>query len=544
MRLMFRPAVLVLTALAVMMTACGGRQADSGRVLRIGAGTEPHTLDPHLATGHNEHRIMTSLFEGLTNLNQTTLDVEPGMAESWEVSEDGLTYTFHLRNDARWSNGDLVTAHDFVYGWKRHLTPLLASQYSYMLWIVKNAEAYNKEQITDFTEVGVRALDDFTLEVELEHPAPYFLSSQIHFAWWPVHRPTIEAHGGIGDRNSKWIEAGNMVSNGPYKLVKWEPNAILRVEPNPYYYDAELIDLEAVEFFPIEDLSTEEREFRAGRLHVTNSFPMTMTNWYRENRPEVLNIDPAVGTYFYRFNVERAPFDDVRVRRAFAMAIDKASIVQHVAYGVVGETKALTPAGLAGYTPEAGIPYDPDAAKALLAEAGYPNGQGLPTVEILFNTSEDHRRIAEAIQQMWGNTLGARVETSNQDWKVYLSNMERLNYHVCRSAWFADFLDPINFLEMFVTGGGNNRTGWSNAEYDDLIARARRAVTMSERFALYQQAEALLLEEAPIAPIYAYTHRHLIDPRVTGMAPNLQGYLNYRYISLAHNGGPGAMAEQ
>jgi oligopeptide transport system substrate-binding protein len=532
----FRVITLALCLAAVgAATACGGRQADTGRVLRIGAGTEPHTLDPHLATGHNEHRILTSLFEGLTTLNQSTLEVEPGMAESWEVSEDGLLYTFHLRNDARWSNGDLVKAQDFVYGWKRHLTPALGSQYSYMLWCLTNAEQYNKGEIDDFAEVGVRAVDDFTLEVELEYPAPYFLSSQIHFAWWPVHKPTIEEHGGIGERNSKWIEAGNMVSNGPYKLVKWEPNAILRVEPNPHYYDADRIDLDAVEFLPIDDLTTEEREFRAGRLHVTNSFPMTMTNWYRENRPEVLNIDPAVGTYFYRFNVERAPFDDVRVRRAFAKAIDKNAIVQHVAYGVVGHAQALTPPGLAGYTPEAGIAFDPEAAKALLAEAGFPNGQGLPSVEILYNTSEDHRRIAEAIQQMWSNTLGARVTTSNQDWKVYLSSMERLNYHVCRSAWFADFLDPINFLEMFVTDGGNNRTGWSNAEYDALIDQARRAVTMSERFAIYQQAEALLLEEAPIAPIYSYTHRHLIDPRVTGMAPNLQGYLNYRYISLAHD---------
>lgn len=534
MRLFPRVMVIAVAVASSVLAACGGGRApDSGRVLRIGAGTEPATLDPHLATGHNEHRILTALFEGLTTLNQATLEVEPGMATAWEVSDDGLRYTFHLREDAGWSNGDPVTAHDFVYGWRRHLTPLLASQYSYMLWCVKNAEAYNTGAIDDFSLVGVRAVDDYTLEVALEYPAPYFLSSQIHYAWWPVHAPTIEAHGGIGERNSKWIEAGNMVSNGPYQLVRWEPNAILRVEPNPYYYDADIIDLEAVEFFPIEDLSTEEREFRAGRLHLTNTFPMTRTNWYRENWPEVLNIDPAVGTYFYRFNVERPPFDDVRVRRAFAKAINKDEIANYVAYGVVSPGTTLTPPGMAGYTAEAGIYFDPDEAQALLAEAGYPGGQGLPSVEILFNTSEDHRRIAEAIQQMWTNTLGARVTTSNQDWKVYLSNMERLNYHVCRSGWFADFLDPINFLEMFVTDGGNNRTGWSNPEYDALIDTARRTVSMEDRFALYQQAEALLLSEAPIAPIYVYTHRYLKDPRVTGLAPNLQGYLNYRYISLA-----------
>jgi oligopeptide transport system substrate-binding protein len=521
--------IACVASLVFCLGACAP-QFEPG-VLRLGIGAEPQALDPFRVTGHTEHLVMTGLFEGLTTLHQKTLEVEPGMAESWTVSDDGLVYTFRIHPGAKWSNGDPVTAHDFVWSWMRHLSPNLASEYSYMLWCLKNAEAYNKGEITDFTLVGAKALDDRTLECTLVHPAPYFLSMQIHYAWFPVHRASIEACGAYDDRNNvTWTRPGKLVSNGPFMLVDWKENQIIRLRPNPYYCYADDIKLAGVDCYPIDDVYTEVREFKAGKLHVTETIPFTRIEALRRNMPESLHIDPMVGTYFYRMNVTRKPLDDPRVRRALAMAIDRESLCNDVLHGVVKPATAFTPPGLAGYTAEAGIPYDPEQARRLLAEAGYPDGKGFPPIEILFNSSEDHKLIAEAIQNMWQETLNVRAGTNNQEWKVYLSSLTTLDYDVARSAWIADFLDPINYLECFIADGGNNRTGWSSPEFDALIEKARRTAEPGERFATLQQAERILLEAAPIGPIYSYTQRHLISPQVSGLDENMLGYLNYKHF--------------
>ena len=522
---------LILTALATGLPACASR-VRTPNTLRIAADTEPAAMDPHLVSGYTEHRILTSLFEGLTTLNQKTLAVEPGAAESWSVSDDGLVYTFKINPNAKWSNGTPVTARDFVYGWKRHLSPKLASEYSYMLWCLKNAEAYNKGQITDFNEVGAKALDDATLEATLAYPAPYFLSMQIHYSWFPVLQSNIEQFGKIDDRISKWTRAGNMVSNGPFKLVEWTPDQLIRAERNEYYWNAANVKLDAVEFYPTKNMLTEERSFKSGRVHTIETLLATKIQTYRKKNPSVLRIEPFIGTYFYRFNVTRPPLDNPLVRRALSMAIDRQSISENVMYGAASPAVALTPPNLAGYTAQARVDSSIEEARRLLAEAGYPNGQGMRPIEILFNESEDHERIAEAIQDMWKKNLNVQVVTNKQEWKVYLDTMNTLGYDVVRSAWIADYLDPMNYMECFVTDGGNNRTGWSSKPYDSLVEQARYCVDPVQRYDLLQQAEAILLDESPIAPIYTYKLKYLVSPEVQGYDANPMGYLNYRYFSL------------
>ncbi len=545
-----RASLLLVVGVSTVLAACGGSGPDLEglKIARLGAGTEPKSLDPHAVTGHGEHRILTSLFEGVVNLNQTSLEIEPGVAERWDVSEDGLTYTFHLNPEAKWSNGEPVTAHDFVYGWRRHLEPNLASEYSYMLWVLENAEAYNKGAIEDFEEVGAKALDDHTLQARLAYPAPYFISAQIHYAWFPVHQGTIEAFGAIDSRGTPWIRAGNMVSNGPFYLETWEPGRIIRVLKSEHYWDAEAIALDGIEFYPIDSLTTEEREFRAGTLDMTYAIPVNKIPSYREENPEVLHIDPFIGTYFYRFNCEQEPLDDPRVRMALGLAIDRESIANDVLHETVSATGVFTPPGLVAYTAgkvAAGVEapalaygaaeaheFDPEKARALLAEAGFPNGEGFPAIEILYNTSEDHKRIAEAIQAMWREHLNVDIGASNQDWKVYLTTMTNINYDIARSAWIADYLDPINYLECFTAGNGNNRTGWSNEAFDALIEEARRTADWEERIRIYDKAESILLAEAPITPIYSYTQRFLRYPHLLGAESNILGYMNYKYMDI------------
>jgi oligopeptide transport system substrate-binding protein len=504
-------------------------------ILDIGNGAEPQELDPYVVTGFTEHKIISSLLEGLVELDPKTLEPEPATAESWTVSDDGKVYTFKIRQTAKWSNGDPLTAHDFVYGWKRHLSPGLGSEYSYMLHCIEGARDYNEGKITDFAQVGVKALDDHTLEVRLNNPTPYFLSMQVHQSYFPVHRATIERFGRIDERGTKWTQPGNYVGNGPFKLTVWKPGEVITVVPNEHYWDAAKVRLKAINFYPIESSQTEERTFRAGGLHITGTVPIEKIRVYQQDHPELLRMDPFFETYFYRLNVTKPPLDDVRVRRALAMAVDRKTLVERVTKG--GETPAhfLTPPDTKGYTCETTIPYDVAEAQRLLAEAGYPGGQGFPPIELLYNTLESHKQIAEAIQNMWKRDLGIDVVLTNQEWKVYLNSLSSLNYQVARSGWIGDYLDPNNFLECFLTDGGNNRTGWSNAEYDGLLAQAALSNDPAERNRLFQQAEAILMQEAPVIPIYFGKRKYLIRPEVKGYEPSYLGQVSYKNIYLEAN---------
>jgi oligopeptide transport system substrate-binding protein len=518
---------ILITVLVCSIAACS---RTGGQALHVGNGTEPQGLDPHTVTGVPEHRLVSTLFEGLVDVDPGDLHPVPAVAESWTVSDDGTAYTFHLRTTAAWSNGDPVTAHDFVYAWRRILSPGLGSQYAYMLHGLKNAKEFNEGAITDFAQVGVTAVDDYTLCVTLNHPTPYFLPMQIHFTWYPVHPPTIERFGRMEDRNTRWTRPGNLVGNGAFILERWVPNNVIEVVKNERYWNAANVRLRRILFYPIDNLLTEERNFRTGALQLTENVPITKVPVYRRDHPEVLHLDPYLGTYFYRINVTRPPLNDVRVRRALALALDRESLTRNVLTGGQQPARSLTVPGMAGYTCKAGIDYDPEGARRLLAEAGYPGGAGFPHVELLYNTSENHKLIAEAVQQIWKQNLKVEVSLVNQDWKVYLASQRNLDYQIARAAWIGDYVDPNTFLECFLTGGGNNNTGWSSKVYDAFLAQAQQTADPERRYDLFQQAERVLLEEAPIIPVYHYTRVYLKSPRVGGWHSNLLGYISFKQL--------------
>jgi oligopeptide transport system substrate-binding protein len=529
----------LLTALFVLLaSACSlnyESNVESGnrdQILHLGNGDEPQELDPHITTGIPEFHIQHALFEGLVAKHPKTMAIEPGVAETWEVSEDLKRYTLHLRHDARWSNGDPITAGDFVYSWKRALTPALGNLYAYMFYPIQNAQEYFEGKLDDFNLVGVHAPDDYTLVVDLKAPTPYFLQLLDHHSYFPVHPPTIEKFGAFGERGTRWTRPGNFIGNGPFTLKEWKLNRILIVEKSPTYWDAARVRLKEIHFYPIPNGSTEERMFRAGQLHITERVPLEKINVYKRDNPAALSISPYLGTYFYRFNTTHKPLDDKRIRMALALSINREQIVERVTKGGQIPAYNFTPPDTNGYTPRARISYDIDRARALLAEAGYPEGRDFPSLELIYNTDEGHRSVAIALQEMWKQALNINIRLSNNDWKVYLDRESHLDYELSRAGWIGDYLDPTNFLDLFVTNGGNNRTGWSNQRYDELLNQAGMTGDQTARYELLQEAEAILMEEVPVAPVYTYTRVRLIDPTVRGWEDNILDQHPYKYVHL------------
>ncbi len=540
-----RPACLRLclfSVLALCFAACSSgqgtpvEQGNRNQILLIGNGSEPSGIDPHTTTGVPEADIQYALFEGLVSKHPQTLEPVPGVAERWSVSEDGLVYRFQLRRDARWSNGDPLTAADFVWSWRRALLPRLGNQYAYSLFVIEGAEAFHRGETDDFGKVGVAAIDASTLEVRLRSPTPYFLQLLDHHSTFPVPPPVVEAHGKPDDRASDWTRVGNFVGNGPFRLKEWASNKVLVVAKNEFYWDAEQISLNEIHFHPVEQLNAEERMFRAEQLHVTREVPAEKVGAYIDAKSPVLRVHPYFGTYFYRLNTNVKPLNDARVRKALALAIDRDLLVERVTKAGQAAAVTLVPRGTVGLPAETELEFDIERARQLLAEAGFPNGQGFPRLELLFNTSEDHRKIALSVQQMWKQYLNVDISLQNQDWKVFLANERTGNYQISRSSWIGDYLDPSTFLELFLTEGGNNKTGWSNADYDALVRQAAQTVDQDERYRLFQQAEQILLDELPIIPIYTYVNKRLVNESVQGWYDNVMNYHPYKYISLRDAG--------
>lgn len=534
----YRLPLLLTTLVCCSLLACGGGESNVSQgnregILHWGNGAEPQELDPHIVTGVPEHHIISALLEGLVAKDPATLEPIPAVAESWTVNPAGTVYTFYLRDDARWSNGDPLTASDFVWSWQRALMPALGNQYAYMYAPIKNAEAFTNGEISDFSQVGVKALNPGTLQITLNHPTPYFLQLLDHYALFPVHRATIERFGAADDRGTQWTRAGNFVGNGPFVLKQWDLNKVIIVDKNPYYWDAATVQLNGIRFYPTENISTEERMFRANQLHHSNAVPTEKIAVYQRDKPGQIKLSPYLGTYFYRFNTRIKPFDDVRVRKALAMSIDRESLVKHVTKGGQLPAYTITPPDTMGYTAPPALRYDPEQARRLLADAGYPGGQGFPAIEILYNTQEQHRKIAVAIQQMWKQQLNINLTLHNQDWKVFLDSEASGNFQVSRGSWIGDYVDPNSFLDMWVKDGGNNRTGWHNERFDQLVLRtAPAAKTRQDRYQAFLQAEKILMEAVPVIPIYTYVSMHLQHPSVKGMPGNILDYVNYKYVSL------------
>lgn len=522
--------------LGMLPSACVQRETAVQRgnreqVLHRSLGYDVTDLDPHVVTGIAEGEVLRALFEGLVNQDPVDLHPIPGVAERWEVSPDGLVYTFHLRADARWSNGTPVTAQDFVASFRRVLTPELAADYAHMLYVLQGAEAYHKGTNRDFSLVGVSATSPRVLRLQLEHPAPYFLALLVNPVWRPVPLATIEQHGRWDQRGNPWTRPERMVSNGPFVLKKWTPNQVIIVEKSPTYWDAARVRLNGVHFYPIDSRDAEERAFRAGQLHLTDAVPFAKIAAYKRDAPHLLRVDPYLGTEFLRLNTRRAPFNDARIRRAFSLAIDRETLVKALG-GEVKPAQAFTPPGTAGYTSVAQIRGDAAAARQLLKDAGYEGGRGLPVIEFLYPNSENVRVMAEALQEMWRRNLGVEVRLLNQELKVTFAARRTGDYQLMRSNWIGDYLDAGTFLEIFRGDSGNNHTGWAEPAYDAILFAAARTADPAARIELLQKAEAMLLEAAPIIPVYHYMHVFLKQPSVRGWHPTLLDHHPYQHVWL------------
>jgi len=508
------------------------QSGNRAQILHRGIGSDVGDLDPQLATNIAEGDIDSALFEGLVAEDPADLHPVPGVAESWEISSDRLTYTFHLRADARWSDGRPVTAGDFVASWRRILTPSLGAPNADLLHLIQGAEAFHRGLVPDFSQVGVTAADTRTLRVTLEHPAPYFLSLLSNPAWLPVPVSVITALGPPAERGNPWTRAGQLVGNGPFVLKSWEPNQRLIVEKSPSYWDAAHVRLQAVYFYPIDSIDTEERAFRSGQLHLTYVLPFGKVEAYRREAPQFLRTDPYLDSYFLRLNTRRPPFDDDRVRRALAQAVDRGTLIGKILHGGQLPATAITPPGLPGYTPPAGLATDFNAARRLLAEAGFPGGRGLPAIELLYNHSENHRVIAEALQEMWRRELGLEVRLASQEFKVVLDERRAGHYQILLSDWVGDYLDPATFLDPWRSDSGNNHTGWASPDYDDRLFAAARTADPADRARQLARAEALMLAAAPVIPLYYNTHVFLCQPSVKGWLPTLLDHHPYKHVWL------------
>jgi oligopeptide transport system substrate-binding protein len=564
--------------------------------------TEIESLDPHIITGQPEHRVAEAVFEGLTRLNPETCMPVPGAASSWEVSDDKLVYTFHLRPEAKWSNGEPVTAHDFVYSYRRFLDPLLAAEYAYQAWYLKNAKRYsmgaagigpgdpvevelherpkgslpfargivihgklvrvegeNAERVfvveidgkerrfrtgefaatdgiepcaqvlLDFREVGVRAIDDHSLQQTLESPTPFWLELVARHAVLPVNRTCVETYG-----TPQWTYPENIVANGAYNIAFRRIRDRIRLVKSDTYWDRDNVSLGTIDALALTSQVTMFNLFETGKADwITDPPAIVLRELLKTGeRKAELNPQPFLSSYFYLLNTTRPPLNDPRVRRALALALDREEITR-TATGA-GEVPAysLVPPGMPNYESPKFGEENVAEARRLLAEAGFPEGRGFPKTEILYNTHEAHQTIAQLIRKQWQQNLGIVVSTRNEEWSSYQASVHQLEYWMARRGWVGDYVDPNTHLGMMVTDGANNSTGYANPEYDRLIAEAEKEVDETKRRELLYRAEELLMNDLPLIPIYYYVSKNMVKPYVRGFYPNLLDNHPLYYLSI------------
>ena len=526
-----------LIAFALVFNGCARRETpvQAGNrtgTLHVGNGAEPGTLDPHLVDAYSDMRIVTALLEGLCAIDEQTSQPVPAAAEKWESSPDGLTWTFHLRAGLQWSNGDPLTADDFVQSWRRALSPQLASSYAYFLFPIRNAEAFNAGKVTDPAALGLAAPDARTLVISLERPTPYLPLLAANCSWYPVNPRVLEKLGGLTNRTNPWLQPANFVGNGAFTLKEWTPNARIVVEKNPRYWDAATVRLNQIVFYPIDNPDVEERNFRAGQLHLTYAVPLSKIPTYREQEAAKLRADPFLRSFFIRFNTTKPPFDNQKLRRALSLAVDRDSISRNLLHGALAPADHFVAPGFPGYVSRHHVPTDVAAARALLAEAGFPGGKGLPPIEIQVRNDDVLPRVIEAVQAMWQRELGVQVSIAQLEQKTAIQNQRLLDYTVGANGWTSDYADPLSLLEVFLKDSGSNWTGWGAAGYDQSLADAAVTPDQSRRFELFQQAEGILLEQAPIVPLIFGGRNYLIDPSVKGWEPAPVGINQYKKVYL------------
>lgn len=523
-----------IAGLAALLTLALGAAAPAGAVTyHRGSAGDPETLDPHKTSTVVEAHILRDLLEGLV-INDASGAVVPGVATDWSVSDDGLVYTFNLRDDAKWSDGTPVTAGDFVYSLQRIMDPATTAKYANILYPIKNAEAINKGE-ADKGTLGVEAQDDHTLVITLESATPYFLELLTHQTSLPVYPPSVEEHG------NAFVQAGNLVSNGPYQLVSFVPNDKVVLEKNPYFHDADSVAIERVEYLPIEERATCLRRFEAGEVDSCQEVPREQLASIRERLGDQLHVAPFLGTYYYAVNGAIPPFDDVRIRQALSMAIDREFLAEEIFSGSMLPAYSLVPPGVANYVEEQPqLDYADmsmldreDKAAELLAEAGYGPDNPLK-VEISYNTAEDHRNAATAIAEMW-RPLGVEVTFNQRDLSAHYAMLRDDKKHqVARAGWIGDYADPQNFLFLNQSDNpGFNYGAYNNPEYDSLMDEAAAEVDLTKRAELLAKAEALFLRDVPQIPLLFYSSTSLVSPKLSGWQDNVRNVHPTRFMSLS-----------
>ena len=514
---------LVCFSLLVSQTAFGAG------TLRVATMGEPASLDPHKVSGTWENYVVGDMFIGLTT-EDTKAKAIPGVAESWTVSEDGKTYTFKLR-ESKWSDGTPLTANDFVYSMQRILLPETAAEYASLLYIIEGAEALNTGK-GEASALGVKAVDDYTLEVKLTGPAPYFLELLTHYTAYPVPKHVIDKVG------KAWTKPENMVVNGPYKLVEWLPNTHVKVTKNDQYWGAADLAIDNITFYTQEDRAAVQKRFRAGEIDVAMDFASDQIEWLKKNLPDETRIAPYMGVYYYPINSSVEPFTDVRIRNALSMAVNRVAIVDKVLK--TGELAAYSfvPPGVAYYDNPAEVewkdtPYGERVkmAKELLKEAGYDEKNPLK-LTLRYNTSENHKRVAVAVASMW-KQVGVQTELFNSEVKVHYADLKQGDFQVARAGWIADYNDAQNFLYLLETRTGANNYGrYSNPEYDKLMMEAEVTADLEKRGELMRKAESLAMADQPVIPIYHYVSKNLVSKKVDGFEDNPKDIHRWRYITL------------
>jgi len=527
-------------SICLMLSSCGEPQtqvqlAANQKILLMGNSADPSTLDPTLSTGLPEFKILSGLFEGLVRADEKTLEVLPAIAKSWKISPDKKIYTFYLDKNAKWSDGEPVKASDFEFAWKRAVSPKIASEYATLHYCIKNARAINLGKEKDISKLGVKSLDTHTLEVELETPVPYFLNMLYLNVFYPLPEHVLKKFGADKTRNSIWTRAGNMVSNGAFTLEKWKINELVYIKKNPNYREADKIKINGIKFFPIGNANTEDRAFRSGQLHITDSVALPRIDSIKKKFATQLRKSDWLGTYFYIFNTRRPPLDNPKVRKALSISINRQVIID--AFLKVGQTPAYSivpPNCSQSWRKNDQIKFSEDLtqAKELLAQAGYSDISKFPKLKLVYNTSEIHKPIAEAIQQMWKNNLGIDVELYNLSWPAYIVARSSGDFDIARSSWIGDFDAPETFLSLFDSASELSNTGYADKSYDNLLQKASNAKSNKERIEFLKLAENKIAEDMPIIPIYYYARVYLISHLVKNWNSNILDYHNYRNVDF------------
>ncbi|KGX92325.1 peptide-binding protein [Pontibacillus halophilus JSM 076056 = DSM 19796] len=515
--------------------------SEGEKILRLNNSSEPGALHPGLAEGTHDSWVLNHIFEGLTKKDPEG-EVQPGMAEKWETSEDGLTWTFYLKDDVKWSNGDPVTANDFQYAWLHALDPNVGSTYAYQLYYLAGGTEYNSADVENISDeelqalrdgVGVKAVDEKTLEVTLATATPYFLDLTSFYTYFPVHQATQEA-------NDEWYtEAEGYVSNGAFKLTEWNHKQDITIMKNENYYDEGSINLDGIHFTMIEEESTTWQMYRNGELDYLYPIPQDVIGELNASDDPEFNIASDLAIYYYNFNTEKEPFNNAKVRKALSMAINREDLVEFVAQGGQTPAYAVVPSGIndvdGDFRENAGelFSQDLEEAKALLQEGLAEEGlDSMPEFVILYNTSEGHQAIATAIQEMWRKNLDVTTKLENVEFQVKLDREKAGDFEISRAGWIGDYVDPMTFLDLWVTDGPYNDANWSNSEYDALIETAKTTMDTAERMDAMHQAEQIIMNEMPVMPIYFYTRPYVAKDYVTGIYDPINKYSQFHYADL------------